>query len=72
MALKGVRIGRDLDSFLKEHDEITLIRKNGKIVGVRATNSDDDIIMTSICIIAGDLFDLSYIYNDNYFHYFKR
>lgn len=70
MALKGIRIGKDLDSFLNEHPEITVFRENGKVIGVSPTNpEEDDISITSLYIFSGTLLELNYIYKDKYIHY---
>ena len=66
--LKPIRIGLDLDSFLNEHEEISLVRENGNIVGV-STKPEEDIIITFMYINSGELLELSYIYNDKYVHF---
>lgn len=66
--LKPIRIGLDLDSFLNEHEEISLVRENGNIVGV-STKPEEDIIITFMYINRGELLELSYIYNDKYVHF---
>ncbi len=69
MALKGILIGKDLDSFLNEHPEITLTRDGEKVLGVSPTNPEDDITITSLYISSGILLELNYIYKDEYIHY---
>ena len=69
MALKGIMIEKDLDSFLNEHPEITATRDGEKVLGVSPTNPEDDITITSLYIFSGILLELNYIYKDKYFHY---
>lgn len=69
MALKGIMIGKDLDSFLNEHPEITVTRDGEKVLGVSPTNPEDDISITSLYIFSGILLELNYIYKDEYIHY---
>ena len=69
MALKGILIGKDLDSFLNEHPEITVTRDGEKVLGVSPTNPEDDITITSLYISSGILLELNYIYKDEYIHY---
>lgn len=65
--LKGIRIGKDLVSFLNEHPEIKIVYSdNNKITQIIIP---EDAIMVSLIIADNILCDLQYIYNDEFYHY---
>lgn len=66
MALNAIRIGSDLDSFLNEHPEIKIARKNGKIVSIRIP---EDALIFSLNINSNELISLEYFYEGKLWHY---
>ena len=65
--LKGFIIGKDLESFLNEHPEIQIVKRQEKIIGIRIP---EDIIIVSLCISNNNTIDnLEYIYNGELYSY---
>lgn len=61
--LKGIRIGLDLDSFLNEHPEIRIHRRNDKIIGITLPY---DAQIVFLYILNNELHCLEYIYKNNF------
>jgi len=66
--LKGIQIGKDLDSFLNEHPEIKITSHDNKIIQIKIP---EDAIIVSLIIADNTLCDLQYIYNDKLHKYPK-
>lgn len=65
--LKGIRIEKDLVSFLNEHPEIKIVYSDeNKITQIIIP---EDAIIVSLIIADNILCDLQYIYNDEFNHY---
>lgn len=63
---KAIKIGKDLDSFLNEHPEIKIRKKNDKIIGIQIP-IDADIVV--LAIENSKLITLEYIYKEQLHHY---
>ena len=64
--IKAIRIGEDLNSFLREHPEIRIIKNNEKVTHLILP---EDANINYLVIIEGTIQELNYTYNGETFHY---
>lgn len=64
--LKAIRIGKDLDSFLNEHPEIRIQRRNNKITSIIIPY---DAQNTFLYILNNELCCLEYIYKNEFIEF---
>ena len=64
--IKAIRIGEDLNSFLREHPEIRIQKFNEKIIAI---TFPEDVIVNNLLISEGILYNLIYTYNGKTYSY---
>lgn len=64
--LKAIRIGKDLNSFLNEHPEIRIHRRNNKIISIILPN---DAQIVFLYILNNELCCLEYIYKNTFIEF---
>lgn len=66
---KAIRIGNDLESFLNEHPEIRIVKRNEKIKFIFIPK---DAIVHLLFMSDNIIYELEYTYNGNLYHYSKE
>lgn len=67
---KPVKIGDDLETFLKEHPEIQVFQNyEGKI---KRIHIPEEATLFSLIISNNKLWDLAYLYQGNFYHFSKK
>lgn len=67
--IKAIKIGNDLESFLNEHPEIKLLKRDEKLKFILIP---EDAIVHLLFIFDNILYELEYTYNGNLYHYVKE
>lgn len=67
--IKAIKIGEDINSFLNEHPEIRIVKRDGKI---KSIHIPEDAILNFIFIADNTLYELMYTYKGELHHFVKK
>ncbi len=66
---KAVRLDEDLDCFLEEHPELSVVRRNGKIVNILFPEEAENITLIILDDVPNNVYAIQYAYNGRIFSY---